>query len=211
MVSTGDILRVKDVQTLTNVEDEMINVYFFEVTAILGAPVLNNLGEFVEAWWYQGIIPLLTPTQSSSLAHVRLEVDNLMDFAEEFVVVTPDTPVSGESLSSYVSPMATYSLQLERQFRTTRNGRKGIPGVASGLVVNKVIAPTAIEDLLAFGEAIVSPPAIDTGTGVSISMRGVIVRATANSSIPPTIINPIIGVNVRGIGSQGTRRSLGNT
>lgn len=207
MASVGDIIEVKAFQTLENIAGDVLNVFHFEVTSIDGAPIINNMGdEFVGAI-YGSYLNNVMLIQSQSLDYGRLEVNNLMAYATEFVVATPDTPFSGQVASPYNSPSAAWSFQFVRLLRTTRNGSKRFAGVPETLVDNNIIAPTAITAANAAATSLEQEVEVG-GTGASITMRPVIIRKPTLVTTPPTVINPVASVAFRGLGSQNSRKQL---
>lgn len=209
MVQVGDVIRIKDVQVADGIDREMLNVYFFEITAVTGLPVLNSLGEFFSNYWIGNLIPDLLASQASQLQHIRIEVDNLMAFETEFFVFSYAEAVPGEIIDDQVSTVLTFSLQLNREFRTTRNGRKGIPGVGKSMAANNEIAPGVLETLTEFGSTLLSPPNFSTGTGVGFSMLPVIAKTPTPPATIPTVFNGVNGVTIRGVGTQNSRKVLG--
>lgn len=208
MAVVGDVIQFKDIQNMSNVAGDVMNVWHYQVTSVSGSPVLNNLGTVIEQWWYEDMLDELYQSQSAALTHVRLEVENLMHPLTEFINITPTVPYAGTNGGSFGSPMATYSIKLNRELKTTRNGRKGVPGVPSGVLSNNLIAPTTQENIAAWLDRMQNPYSIDTGTGVTISLLPVIIRKPAISGTPPTVINGVSSMVLRGVGSQGTRRNL---
>lgn len=210
MVQVGDILRVKDVQVVEGLDREVLNVWYFEALSVEGDPVLNNMDDEIRSWWYDNFLTELKNAQASQLRHIRCDIDNLMAFETEFNSVAPDTPQPGNIISDLQDSFTTFSLQLQRTFRTTRNGRKGLSGVGSLSAVNNMIAPSVLEDLLAFGETIMNVPFLGGGGTPRVGLRTVIVRDPVPPAIVPTVINPVSGVVVRGVGTQNTRKRLGS-
>jgi hypothetical protein len=208
VAQVGDVIRIKDVQQLTGVSKELMNVYYFRVLAAAGSPVLNNLGPALVDWWTDAVLPDLLEVQSAGLTHVRLEIDNLMDFEDEFVVVAPPAPVAGVVAGDYSGPSNTYSMQFNRALRTTRNGRKSLAGVPDTAFAGNVVAPAVVELLMSFGDTVVAPPAFDNGTGVTMTFAMVIAKTPVPPATLPTIFNDVTGATFRGLGSQTSRKQL---
>lgn len=207
MAEIGDIIEIKDFQTLDNIEGDILNVFHFEVTAIEGTPVINNMEEaFVEAWYGSWLTPALA-MQSENCYHVRIEVNNLMNYNTEFGVFLPDGTARGGVASEYLAPSTAWSFQQTRLFRTTRNGSKRVAGVPESLVT----ANTPTSGALTLAAAVATRWADELVVNneiPSISMRPVIIRKPLLVTTPPSVINPVQSVVFRGVGSQNSRKQL---
>lgn len=208
MAVVGDVLRIKVWQSITGIAKPILNVWYYKVDSVIGAPVLNLMGEFVAPWWVQTVSADVKSIQSTSLFYTSVEIDNLMAFETEFVVSTEDLPASGGEPSTVASVSMTYSLQLQREFRTTRNGRKGMAGVPESMVSNNDLAPFAVEQLMSFGETVLNPPGLTDGEGNTINLSLVIAKTPTPPATIPTVFNGVADVIVRGLGTQTTRKQL---
>jgi hypothetical protein len=209
LAEVGDIIEVKDFQSLTNIEGDILNVYHFEVTSVTGTPVINNDGAAWVAWFYGDFILPILQVQNTALSHQRIEVNNLMDYTTEFGVFNPTTASLGQVTGNYSSAAIAWSFELVRLFRTTRNGSKRIAGVPEALVDNNVAAGTAPTNLQAVANMLESAQFVmNTGGTVGLSMRPVIIRKPPTVGVPPTVVNPVANVLYRGVGSQNSRKQL---
>jgi len=207
MASVGDIIEVKSFQTLENIAGDVLNVFHFEVTAVGGAPIINNMGADFVLWFYSAYVANVQLMQSASLFYNRIEVNNLMAYETEFGVFDAPANTRGSVNVAYNSPAAAWSFEFVRLFRTTRNGSKRFAGVPESLVDNNVIAGSAITSAAAAAAALEAEQEVGEG-GATISMRPVIIRKPLLVTTPPTVINPVANVVFRGLGSQNSRKQL---
>lgn len=207
MASVGDIIEIKDFQTMSNISGDILNVWHFEVLSVVGSPVVNNMGDFfTEAWRDDWFAPAIN-MQSNAVTHVRLEVNNLMHYTTEFGVFSFDPVFAGNVADQFNSSSTAWSFEQVRLFRTTRNGSKRIAGVPEVSVTNNVVAAGAVT-----AAAIVATRWADALTvgdeSVSMVLRPVIIRKPALVGTPPTVINPVAAILFRGVGSQNSRKQL---
>lgn len=208
MVTTGNYLQVIDEQRLIGVSKPILNVYYLEVTATTGTPVLNSMPAEVELWMDGWLFSEMLPVQSNQLTHVKVTVNNLADYEEEFVEVPYEAAYQGGAVSDYQASGVAWSFQLTRLFRTTRNGRKSIAGVPENLTTANAASAGAVPLLAALAAAMDNPPAIGAGGDNEIFVRLVIPKTPVPPATIPTIFNPVSTVTFRGIGSQNSRKQL---
>ena len=162
--------------------------------------------EFLEAF-YQSYLANMILVQSNRLTHVRLEVNNLMNYETDFGVFIPDPTIAGAVNDQYSSAGAAFSFQMLRLFRTTRHGSKRIAGVPESFVQDNVAVPAAVVALNAVADSLRSGVEVG-GPGAGFSLRPVIIRKPLLVTTPPTVVNPVSDCVYRGVGSQNSRKQL---
>lgn len=209
MASVGDVIRFIDYQSMANIEGDVLNVYYFKILATTIPNALSNLIEDIGNAWFTTYLADITPLQSSSIAHTRLQVDNMMDFAEDFAVYVPETALVGEAISPFSSATSAWSFQLVRQFRTTRNGSKRICGVPESQVDNNVPVVGLAGTIAAAETRLGSEWIMDWSDGESsTTFAPVIAKTPVAPATLPTVFNPVTAALFRGVGSQNSRKQL---
>jgi len=208
VVSTGDFIRVKDFQSLANVEGEVLNVYFFEVASISSANALFLMREAIEDWWYTEFLPPILAIQTNQLTHTRLEVDNMSNFETDFVVINPASPIAGTNAGPYLASATAFSFQLTRLNRTTRHGSKRIAGVPESMVDNNLAVSGATTLLASAAIQMQQGYTIEYGVSEEMTIVPVIAKTPVPPDVLPTVFNPIVGAVFRGVGSQNSRKQL---
>lgn len=207
MVQIGDVIRVKDFQTLGNISGDILNVYYFEVTAITGSIPLASITDELVQWWFGDFLDPVLPLQTSNLRHTRAEIDNVMAFETDFAIVTPEDTVSGSVIGPYNASSTAWSFQMLRQLRTTRHGSKRLAGVPEAYVEDNVPTNAVTALSTAFIDGFVNVPQILTSAG-AISLISVIAGTPIPPATLPTVFNPVVGGVFRGVGSQNSRKQL---
>lgn len=207
-MQAGDYVRLTCHQSITGLTKPVINVWYMECTDVTGTVTLNNFGEFVALWWVTDVCQELKNVQSSSLVYERVDMDNLDAFETEFISSTEGLPGPGGETSTVASVALTYSIQMTRQFRTTRNGRKSIGGVPEAYVSNNQLANGAVEGIMAWFDVLNTLPVLTDGAGNSAGFRIVIPKTPVAPATRPSVFNPVTGFVLRGLGSQVTRKEL---
>lgn len=208
MVATGDIIQVKAHQTLGLGGPSMMNVYYFVVTSADAGANLNNqvpvgAGNDFVANYLAGVRGI----QTTSIYYTLVEFNNLSDYVDEFAQFSPTSSNQGAISGEFMSTQDAWSFLLVRSTRATRHGHKRIGGVPEAAVTNGVIdagfntqmaaAVAALRDSWDYNPTPPEP---------SWSMSPVIVKSPILPPAVPTVINPIISVDYRGVGSQNTRK-----
>jgi hypothetical protein len=207
-MQNGDILQIKDVQSMVGIEGEVLNVFYFSVGNLTTAPSLNDIAESFAIDFAEVLITAITPLQSNQLSHVRLDVNNLMEYETDFFSWTYETVYLGGQASGFSSSASAYSIQLTRTNRTTRHGSKRIAGVAEALVENNVITPTGLALMATTTGVLGGPIFVDFGGVDTVELTPVILKSPVLTTAAPTVINPVQSATYRGIGSQNTRKQL---
>lgn len=208
MPVVGDVLELKDFQTLANIEGDILNVYHFRVESIGSAIGLTLLGPHIVSWFYDAFLEVIRPLQSNQLEHVRLEINNLMAYETDFYVGSPAVATFGSEPSPFNSAQTAWSFQYVRTLRTTRNGSKRIAGVPESLVDNNMATATALSYINSAEGELGNVQTIDYPVGFTMTMQPVIIRRGTSLAVPPAVVNPVGEVLYRGVGSQNTRKQL---
>lgn len=208
MTAVGDVLRIKDFQSLQNIEGEVLNVYFYKIVSQTGAPVLNNMSAQIEAWMIAEFLPPILAAQTDGTLHVRVDIDNMMAFETEFVSVTYDESPQGVAVEQYASASAAWSFQLIRQLRTTRHGSKRIPGIPESYVSNNVATGSGVTATTNLAAHLGSQIELDTGTGIVMQLAPVIAKTPVFPATIPSVFNNVLSASYRGVGSQNSRKQL---
>lgn len=193
----NDVLRFTDIQTLLG--ETALNVYFYKVNVItgLGGDYLDTLG----AWFRDTVLPPIVALQVTGLEHTELFMENLTNGIDIEHFVT-GYPVVGEQAGGVeLPPFVTYSFQLLRETRSTRNGAKRIAGVSSanvndGVYVGDPAEITAVEDVLG----------ADIVIGIVNIAQPVIVKHPIDVPLVAPVTNSISAGLFSGLGSQNTRK-----
>lgn len=208
MVTVGDILQIKDIQSLVGIADEIMNVYYYEVLAMTGPIALPLVAETFSLNFVDAFVTVILDIQASQCAHTRLEVNNLMAYTTDFFSFTYENPFEGQVISSAGASSTTLSFQLVRQFRTTRNGRKGIGGIPVDWIQDNTALAAHVEEISSVQSILSSGLVFEVADGVEITLAPRIVRVPAVTSTPPTVINTVASAAFRGVGTQNTRKQL---
>jgi hypothetical protein len=167
------------------------------------------MGGGIETWFYSNFLTNILAIQSSFLAHNELLVESMENWSTEFVTVSPDSPVTGVQSSPYMASATTFSFQLNRDLRTTRNGRKSYGGIPELLVDYNTATSTALGFINDICSDLVRGWTItDTGSSTSFDITPVIAKTPTPPATLPTVYNRVIGATFRGVGSQNTRKRL---
>lgn len=208
MPSVGDYIQFKDFQTMTNVPGEILNVYTMEVITMTTPNAFQNIFEAVGASFYDVFMDAALDMQSSSVQHVRLEMNNLSDFETDFAIYTPELAIPGHYGNAPSTSSLAWSFQLVRTTRVTRHGSKRLAGVPEAAIENNIpnldIRGTAVlveEDWT--GDIV-----FNSGVDAFMTCRLVIPKTPAISGELPTVFNPVNSVVFRGCGTQNTRKNL---
>ena len=208
MPSVGDIIEVKDFQSLANVSGEILNVYHFEVASLGTATSLQQIDEDFRDWWYDTFLTSILAVQTSGTTHTRIEVNNLNAYATEFFIITPLNPSNGDVIGEFSSSSAAWSIELVRTLRTTRNGGKRIAGVPEDFTSNNVATATAIGLLQDVTDNMSAGQQVPYGVAQQMAMLPVIIRRGIPPSHVPQVVNPVGAAVYRGVGSQTSRKQL---
>lgn len=210
MPVVGDVLQFVDYQSMANISGDVINVYYFRVTAMTTPNSLVNIGQDVVNWFGGDFLNNILLIQSAAVEHTRLVINDLMSYNTEFFDGVYESAVTGQIISEFASGGIAWSFQLTRQNRTTRNGSKRIAGVPETWVQNNTVLAAnqaAINNAeTALGETQWIVPWGVAGDEMTISP--VIIQKPPVVTTPPTIINNVVGAQFRGIGSQNSRKQL---
>lgn len=203
----GDIIRITDVQTLTNYGGQIRNVYYYHALTLTGEVPLQIYAEDIAGQFAAIVIAPLKTSQCVSLTHVELEFFNMSNQFEE-ATQTWDTPIQGTVAGEYMPANVCYSYRLQRYQRVVRNGAKrisGVPEIATvgGRLLNPAYQPT----IDAIAEAFSLPLYVE-GDSVDATLVPAIVRVPANAGVVPTVWTTITEGSFRGFGTQNTRKQL---
>lgn len=208
MPQNGDVLQVKDIQQFAGIEGEIMNVYYYRCGSLDDAFFLSEVAEIFSTNFADVVLSLVTPLQSNQVSHVRLEVNNLMDYATDFFSYSYDTPILGVTLDGYSAANEALSVQLVRTNRTTRHGSKRFGGISEGYIVNNALAGAGIAAMNTLVANISEPQFIEYAGGETVELIPVILKSPVLTTVAPTVINPVADAAYRGIGSQNTRKQL---
>lgn len=203
----GDIIRITDVQTLTNYAGQIRNVYFYQAFTMTGEVPLQIYAEDIAEAFGNAVMAQVATIQSVSLSHIELEFLNMSNQFEE-AIQTWDTPVQGAVTGEYLPANVAYSFRLQRYQRVVRNGAKRISGVPEiATIGGRLLNPAYQASVNAIAEAFSLPINVE-GTSVDATLVPVIVRVPANPGVVPTIYTTITEGAFRGFGTQNTRKQL---
>lgn len=208
MPVVGNILEFKDFQAMSGIAGDILNVYHFQVDFIDTAIGLSQLGPLLTEDFYLTWIPFILAVQSSSLQHVRLEINNLNNYVSDFYVGSPAALSQGYVGSEFNASQVAWSFELVRTTRTTRNGSKRIAGVPEQSVANGVATAGALTLLNVAAVNLASQWVYEYSAGNSIGLSPVIIRRGISPSQVPALVNSVSDVVYRGVGSQNTRKQL---
>lgn len=203
----GDIIRITDVQTLTNYAGQIRNVYYYQAFTMTGEAPLQIYAESIAQAFGNAVMAQVATSQSVSLTHVELEFFNMSNQFEE-AIQTWDTPVQGSVAGEYLPANVAYSYKLQRYQRVVRNGAKRISGVPEiATIGGRLLNPAYLPTVTAIAEAFSLPINVE-GDSVDATLVPVIVRVPANPGVVPTIYTTITEGSFRGFGTQNTRKQL---
>lgn len=208
MAVIGDVIRFTDKQTIIGVDGDIINTYYYRIAAIIGSTPLAVMLGAIEDWFYGEFLTPILEVQASTLAHQSLVVENMMDWETEFATVFPDTPAVGIVPAEFTSSAAAWSFQYVRETRITRHGSKRIAAVPETLVANNKAIPAAIPYLEDVEVTMFQGWTLTNGDGDSWNIVPVIAKTPVPPATLPTIFNPVLTVDYKGVGSQNTRKRL---
>ena len=177
-MAVGDVIQVKVGQTVPNVGDVALNVFFYKI-----ATGISTLEDFVGQFILDVVLNMRT-LQSTACEYDYIEAINLFDLTEFYLRTFAPAELTGIIGSGPVPPSTALGFTLKRSSRAVRNGSKRICGAPSGIIANGGIAdPTYLGDMndlaVAMGSDITEP----VGGAV---FRPVIVKRikTANPDYP---------------------------
>lgn len=198
MPIAGDLIRITDIQTF--LDQTVLNVYFYEVSALTGTPDLEDtLQEFDNV-----LLLTVAKLQSTSLIHDRITWENVTDGLE----IAEVTSGRGGTIAGTVGPSyISYNVKLRRTTALTRHGRKAIGGIAdSGYSGNSPTPVIADRDAMLVALAgtidILDAVAATIGTLDPVIPR----RIPATGAPDPLNLNPVASAELRGMGTQNTRK-----
>lgn len=208
MVATGNHIRIKDFQTMDNIEGDILNVYFFEVLALTIGTPLSDMATELGNWWANTFLTDILAIQCTTVHHTRIEVDCMENFVADSAIIPFSPFVSGNVGGDYMSSAVSVSFQLIRDNRTTRHGRKAIAGASDTFGVNNVATPAALLLFTEVAENLQDAWSIDVGPGGTMLLSPVIAKTPVPPATLPTIYNGVVGAQYRGFGTQNTRKQL---
>lgn len=208
MVAVGDHIRVTARQSIVNVEAELLNVYYYRVTGVTGSPIINDSGVGLETWYTEEVGGVIAQVQVTTLVHQSILVESMENWATEFLDLPINPVLAGTAPGDAAPSSIAWSFTYGRVLRTTRNGRKSIPGVPEGFTVGNEPTPSAMPLLINVAVALGSGWTIDNGDGSGWSMSPVIAKTPVPPATRPTVYNNVSAVSFRGIGTMNTRKRL---
>lgn len=209
MAQNGDVLQVKCFQRLTGIEGELLNVFYYQVGSLTSTVSLADNAEDIALSYADVWISLMTVIQSVGVQHIRLEMNNLMDYEGDYLSWSYETPIAGAVAGEYLSSAVAWSFQLVRATRTTRHGSKRIAGVPETYVSNNVaVAGTVTTQLNSFAAQLAQPLFVEYGGLDGMELTPVILKSPVLTTAAPTVINRVASGAYRGVGTQNSRKQL---
>lgn len=187
---------------------ECLNVFYFEVVTMTLPQALSAIVDDITTWYFETFLAPTLAMQSNQLEHLRLEVNNLMDFEGDYCLCVPDAPVAGSNAGEYLAPSTAWSFKLNRGSRLTRNGSKRLAAVPEGLGANNIPSSSArilAADVGAMWEGTIVVPWGAESDHMDLSMR---IPKTPTVGTLPTVFNTVTTVEFRGMGTQSSRKQL---
>lgn len=207
-MQNGDVLQIKDFQTLTNIEGDILNVFYYQVAGLGSTVALGPKAAEFSNSWADIVTSALQVVQVSQLAHTRLDVNNLMSYDTDFFSYTYPSALVGNVSGGYSASSVAWSFQLVRTLRTTRHGSKRIAGVPESQVDNNIANSLIVPSLTTITGVFGGHLFIELAGYPDFELIPVILKSPVLTATPPTVINPVASCAYRGVGSQNTRKQL---
>lgn len=194
----GDLIQATVKQTYLG--QQILNVYNYRITNITGAGA-DYLEQFAN-WIDDTINDVVAAIQISSLVYTEVEMRNLSNGLDFFVLPVTRTGDIADSGNNAVPSFVSAGFQLVRESLATRNGYKRYAGLSDGLLVNNSYA---ISD--AQRDAIQDALAADWVSGVITVAEPIIWGSPrADAPVGAYIYSSIGSAIYRGVGTQNTRK-----
>ena len=199
MVQIGDVIQIRDCQTLLN--KELCNIFYYLVAAWTG----NATPEDILTVFESSIVPAMADVQGVELVHTDLRMDNIsngLDFAD-LAINVPGTRVGAPVLPTYVAA----SFRLNRGSKITRPGFKRIGGIQEDQVSNNNFAnvdPAAV----AFAAILSVDVVINIPNPASGTLRPVIVGRNVDGTFDLQRLNVVTSASaLLNISTQVSRKA----
>lgn len=193
---------------MVGVEGDLLNVYYFRVTGVTGSPILNESGVGLESWYVDDFGGIISTVQVTTLTHQSILVESIENWATEFIDLPILPTLAGQVGGDPMPTSVAWSFNYGRVLRTTRNGRKSIPGVPETQTAGN--EPTGAALLLLNQVAVYLGQGwtIDNQDGSGWAMSPVIAKTPVPPATLPSVYNNVSAVSFRGIGTMNTRKRL---
>lgn len=202
-LNIGDIVKVTDVQNFLG--QEVLNVYFYEVTAAPEVAGDNTPYEQICASFNADVRIYALPIQSVQLTHSVTRVDNLtngLDFAEVAV------SVAGQDNGAPLASFYALNFILRRTTKLTRNGSKRLAGITENNVDGNGWS-NSYTPLNNYGNAVASP-LLDAAepTANPFASPVIVGRRLVGEKYEYDLskINPIASAGVTAVSTQRSRK-----
>lgn len=177
-MAVGDVIQLKVGQTVPNVGDVALNVFFYEIQT-----GISTLDDFIGQFILDVVLNMRT-LQSTACEYDYIEAVNLFNEAEFALRTFAPAELTGLIGSGPCPPSTALGFTLKRSSRAVRNGSKRIAGAPSSIIANGGIADaTYLGDMNDLAEAMAADITEPIGGAV---FRPVIVKRikTANPDYP---------------------------
>lgn len=208
MVSSGQHIQMKVFQTLDNIAGDILNVFWFEVSAISTPTPLSAMNAALKTWFQGDFSPPIRNIQAPGLVYRRVEFNCVENYETDFTIVVLDDNIGGNVSSPYLASSTAWSFQLVRTFRTTRHGSKRFAGVPELLVEENLATPATAELLEEVEVVLSSPPQVLFPVDGTMDLLSVIPKTPVAPATLPSVFNGVSGALYRGVGTQNTRKQL---
>lgn len=199
MAVEGDLIRIIDVQTY--LEQTMLNVYFYVVSALTGVPdIVQTLQNFDN-----NVVVAIADLQAFATVHTIITWENITDGLEIGEISSGRGGThAGETAASFV----TYNFKLRRTTALTRHGRKSIGGLADSASDGNSPTPVILERDAALLALASNVNIEDAAMAIIGTLNPVIPRRIPATGAPdPLNLNPVASAELRGMGTQNTRKA----
>lgn len=198
-LATSHIVRVTDVQTYLN--QEVLNVYHYGLIVETGStvPTMSEILSAIET----AVVDEVALRQNGSVTHTELTGVNLSDGVTIGSITTNTTGsnvASGEALPSFYC----VTIRLQRSSALTRHGYKRYCGISEGEVQGNDLLQNPFNSWQAVADLLRDNITIDTGVTLMPIILGTVQPALPN--LNTAVYSEIIDSDVRGIGTQNTRK-----
>lgn len=206
-MENGDLVRVVVQQRFIETNEQMLNVFHYQVTDVEGT--WTDPADFAQfaAEVLIGMQEVVGVFQTTEIAYDSATFTNLTN-GLEFGVYIPPVDLFGVVTPPTEPLHVAISFKLNRSTLATRNGSKRFGGIADSLITDATGQGIAGLTQTATLEAWLAEPfEVVVGGGNEATAIPVILR-TAATGVPPTVFNPIASAQFRGVGSQNSRKRL---
>jgi len=206
-LNIGQLLRVTIKQTYAADSTSLYNVMTYRCTDADITFDLRLLGQDELLTFFSGYWDIIRGIQATTLVYNSVLFENLNDWETEFKEYIPDVTLTGGVTSASMPTFNSFSFELLRTTRATRNGSKRIGCIPEAWITGNELTNTGGITAVNLAAATLGLGwAFTASGGAEIASFAPVITNKPIGHTPPTIINPVSDAAYRGIGTQNTRK-----